>query len=227
VQHGAGTVEDTLPANSAMSETCPWIRVSYGCRRHRIGFVDGHGVGCSPAAPRYSIDFAQCPGSAVAQCGTLRVPANWSHPKGRKISVAVARDPADDPSHRIGTLFFNPGGPGDGAVKYVIAADTFFSETLRARFDVVGVDPRGVGGSTPITCATRRCVSPWACEGGWLGLSYGTQLDALYVQLHPRHTGVTALPTVRCGGKTRPPSTTHSSCVPRNIQFPSRVPCVL
>ncbi|MFL6132529.1 MAG: alpha/beta fold hydrolase [Nocardioidaceae bacterium] len=106
----------------------------------------------SLGAPRYSIDFAQCPGSAVAQCGSLRVPANWSHPKGRKINVAVARRPADDPAHRIGTLFFNPGGPGDGAVKYVIAADTFFSETLRARFDIVGVDPRGVGGSTPITC---------------------------------------------------------------------------
>jgi pimeloyl-ACP methyl ester carboxylesterase len=106
----------------------------------------------SAAAPRYSIDFAQCPGSAVAQCGTLRVPADWSHPKGRKINVAVARRPADDPAHRIGTLFFNPGGPGDGGVKYVIAADTFFSDTLRARFDIVSVDPRGVGESTPITC---------------------------------------------------------------------------
>src|SRR5215210_9132659 len=106
----------------------------------------------STAAPRYSIDFAQCPGSAVAQCGTLRVPADWSHPKGRKINVAVARRPADDPAHRIGTLFFNPGGPGDGGVKYVIAADTYFSDTLRARFDIVSVDPRGVGESTPITC---------------------------------------------------------------------------
>src|SRR3954447_3289323 len=106
----------------------------------------------SLGAPRYSIDFAQCPGSAVAQCGSLRVPANWSHPKGRKINVAVARRPADDPAHRIGTLFFNPGGPGDGAVKYVIAADTFFSETLRARFDLVGMDPRATGGSTKVHC---------------------------------------------------------------------------
>ncbi|MFG1627485.1 alpha/beta fold hydrolase [Kribbella sp. NPDC049227] len=66
--------------------------------------------------------------------------------------MAVARRPADDPAHRIGTLFFNPGGPGDGAVKYVIEADTFFSATLRARFDIVGLDPRGVGASTPIRC---------------------------------------------------------------------------
>ena len=101
---------------------------------------------------QYRIAWAPCPGSAVTQCGTLRVPADWSHPHGPKINVAVARHPADDPAHRIGTLFFNPGGPGDGGVKYVIAADTFFSDTLRARFDIVSVDPRGVGDSTPIRC---------------------------------------------------------------------------
>ncbi|GAB3403132.1 alpha/beta hydrolase [Flindersiella endophytica] len=88
----------------------------------------------------------------MVRCGTLRVPVDWSRPNGAKIDVAVARRPADDPAHRIGTLFFNPGGPGDGGVRYVIAADTFFSDTLRARFDIVSVDPRGVGGSTPITC---------------------------------------------------------------------------
>lgn len=88
----------------------------------------------------------------MVRCGTLRVPADWSRPKGPKIDVAVARRPADDPAHRIGTLFFNPGGPGDGGVKYVIAAETYFSATLRARFDLVAVDPRGVGASTPISC---------------------------------------------------------------------------
>lgn len=104
------------------------------------------------ATSPYHIDFAPCPGSAVVRCGTLRVPADWAAPKGPKITVAVARRPADDPAHRIGTLFYNPGGPGDGAVDNVIAADTFFSATLRARFDIVGLDPRGVGSSTPITC---------------------------------------------------------------------------
>src|SRR4051794_22141818 len=109
-------------------------------------------AGQSEAAPRHRIHFAPCPGSSVTQCGVLRVPADWSHPSGPKISVAVARRFADDPAHRIGTLFFNPGGPGDGGVKYVIAADTFFSDSLRARFDIISVDPRGVGASTPISC---------------------------------------------------------------------------
>ena len=111
---------------------------------------------------RYSIDFAPCPGSAVAQCGTLSVPANWAHPRGRKINVAVARRPADDPVHRVGTLFYNPGGPGDGGVRYVVAADTYFSRALRAHFDIVSVDPRGVGESTPIACGIAALTPDYA-----------------------------------------------------------------
>src|SRR4249920_3825525 len=77
------------------------------------------GQSVTAGSVQYSIAWAPCPGSEVTQCGTLRVPADWSHPNGPKINVAVARRPADDPAHRIGTLFFNLGGPGDGDVKYV------------------------------------------------------------------------------------------------------------
>jgi pimeloyl-ACP methyl ester carboxylesterase len=68
------------------------------------------------------------------------------------MTVAVARRPADDPAHRVGTLFFNAGGPGDGEVKYVVDNDSYFSPTLRARFDIVGVDPRATGGSGHVRC---------------------------------------------------------------------------
>jgi pimeloyl-ACP methyl ester carboxylesterase len=112
-----------------------------------VSAAQSDGVG-----PPYKIDFGPCLGSAVAKCGILRVPVDWAQPKGPKIDVAVARRPADDQAHKIGTLFYNPGGPGDGGVRYVIAAETYFSATLRARFDIVSVDPRGVGNSTPITC---------------------------------------------------------------------------
>ena len=110
------------------------------------------GLSVSSASPQFRIDWAPCPGAETTQCGTLRVPVDWAHPNGPKLSVAVARRPAADPAHRIGTLFFNPGGPGDGGVDNVMAAETYFSETLRARFDIVSVDPRGIGNSTPIRC---------------------------------------------------------------------------
>lgn len=110
------------------------------------------GPAAAAAPPQYRIEWAPCPGSATTQCGTLQVPVDWSQPGGATIGVAVARHPASDPGRRIGTLFFNPGGPGDGAARYVVAADTYFSETLRSRFDIVGMDPRGIGASTPIRC---------------------------------------------------------------------------
>ena len=108
--------------------------------------VSGH------AAERYTIDFAPCPAAPTKQCGTMRVPLDWSKPRGAKITVNVARRPADDPARRVGTLFFNAGGPGDGEVKYVVDQDSYFSPTLRARFDIVGVDPRGTGTADDIRC---------------------------------------------------------------------------
>ncbi len=102
--------------------------------------------------PASSIDWAPCPGSDVAQCGTLDVPVDWSQRRGERITLAVARRPADRPEARVGTLFYNPGGPGDGGVDYVVNAELIFSATLRERFDIVAMDPRGVGGSTPVVC---------------------------------------------------------------------------
>jgi pimeloyl-ACP methyl ester carboxylesterase len=105
------------------------------------------------ASGGFSVDWATCDGAPGVQCGSLEVPLDWAAPEGARITVAVARRPADDPDRRVGTLFFNPGGPGDGATRYVEGAEQVFSTTLLSRFDIVGMDPRGVGGSTPISCA--------------------------------------------------------------------------
>ena len=85
-------------------------------------------------------------------CGTLHVPLDWSHPHGEQISLSAVRRPADDPAHKIGTLFFNPGGPGDTPAGYIIGAEQVFSAALRARFDLVGLTPRAVGASTRVHC---------------------------------------------------------------------------
>src|SRR3984885_9371984 len=45
------------------------------------------------------------------QCATARVPLSYRHPRGTTISIAVLRHLATDPARRIGTLFFNAGGP--------------------------------------------------------------------------------------------------------------------
>jgi pimeloyl-ACP methyl ester carboxylesterase len=104
------------------------------------------------SAGAFKVDWKPCPDAPTVQCGTLQVPLDWSKPKGERVPIAVARRPADNPAARIGTLFYNPGGPGAGAARNVVAADTFFSATLRARFDLVGMDPRGMGNSVQVRC---------------------------------------------------------------------------
>lgn len=112
--------------------------------------ASGAVVAAAPA--RFSVNWTPCPNAPTKQCGTMRVPVDWSKPRGEQITVAVARRPADDPAHRIGTLFFNAGGPGDGEVHYVVDDDWYFSPTLHARFDIVGLDPRATGGSAQPRC---------------------------------------------------------------------------
>jgi pimeloyl-ACP methyl ester carboxylesterase len=86
------------------------------------------------------------------QCGTLEVPLDWAHPHGEAISLALVRRPAEAPEQRVGSLLFNPGGPGGAGAAWVERLPETFSPTLRQRFDIIGFDPRGVGRSTAVRC---------------------------------------------------------------------------
>jgi pimeloyl-ACP methyl ester carboxylesterase len=66
------------------------------------------------------------------------------------IELSASRAPAT--GDRIGALFINPGGPGAGARQFAATLAFVLPSEVNERFDIVGVDPRGVGGSTPIDC---------------------------------------------------------------------------
>src|SRR5688572_2349490 len=69
-------------------------------------------------------------GGAGAECATARVPLDYDKPHGRTLDVAVARVQASDPQRRIGSLFFNFGGPGAPAAAYVEAFGAALFPTL-------------------------------------------------------------------------------------------------
>jgi pimeloyl-ACP methyl ester carboxylesterase len=87
------------------------------------------------------------------ECGTVQVPLDHDGPTGGTISIAVVRLPASDQSRKLGSLFLNPGGPGGSGFDFALfAAPVLFSSEVRARFDIVGFDPRGVIRSSPLRC---------------------------------------------------------------------------
>ncbi len=116
-----------------------------------------YGVTPAPApaapAPPAKIVWTTCPEDKQVQCGTMTVPADWADPYGPTTVLTVARRPATDPAQRLGALLVNPGGPGGSAVDFTFGATTFFGAELRKRFDIVGMDPRGVGRSSPVLCS--------------------------------------------------------------------------
>ncbi|MET9869107.1 MULTISPECIES: alpha/beta hydrolase [unclassified Streptomyces] len=88
---------------------------------------------------------------AGARCADVTVPLDYADPGGRTITVAISRIPATDTGRRVGPLLLNGGGPGGqtlGDPPWVRKA----MKDVGARYDVVGVDPRFVGRSTPLDC---------------------------------------------------------------------------
>ena len=97
------------------------------------------------------IPWQPCGGSF--ECARVKVPLDHDEPTAKQISLAVIRIPAADPAHRIGSLFVNPGGPGNSGVDFVREdALSVLPAAVHDRFDIVGFDPRGVARSTPFRC---------------------------------------------------------------------------
>jgi pimeloyl-ACP methyl ester carboxylesterase len=95
------------------------------------------------------------------QCARLQVPLDYAAPDGPTAGIAVLRQKAT--GQRIGSLLFNPGGPGASGLGMVASLGPQLADSpLGQRFDLVGFDPRGVGASTPaIDCLTD---AEWVAE---------------------------------------------------------------
>ena len=98
---------------------------------------------------------------AGARCADVTVPLDYSDPGGPTISVAISRIRATGTDRRVGPLLLNGGGPGGqslGDPPWVRKA----MKDVAARYDVVGVDPRFIGRSSPLDCR-------WPTGSAWRG----------------------------------------------------------
>ena len=95
------------------------------------------------------------------QCTGVRVPLDYARPNGRTLRLAVIRLPATGPGRPLGDLFLNPGGPGASGVQFLREAAAAFPAAVRARFDLVSFDPRGIGASDPVHCLSDRQLTAY------------------------------------------------------------------
>ena len=109
----------------------------------------------APRIPVPALAWGNCPSAAAGgastvgfKCSTATVPMDYAKPAGGAFHLALIKYPAEGTAGRLGTLFWNPGGPSDAGTEYLPAAIKGFPIAVRRRFDIVSWDPRGMGGRT-------------------------------------------------------------------------------
>ncbi|MFH9616626.1 alpha/beta hydrolase [Streptomyces pratensis] len=89
--------------------------------------------------------------AAGADCADITVPLDYAAPGGRTITVAISRLQATDTTHRVGPLLLNDGGPAAPGLHMPLTKSEVMGE-VADRYDLIGMDPRFVGRSTPLDC---------------------------------------------------------------------------
>ena len=93
------------------------------------------------------------------ECATLTVPLDRHGRQPGGVELAVIRSPATGTSEeRIGSVFFNPGGPGGSGLDFFSLVYEQMPERMLRHYDLVSWDPRGVGATVP---ALIDCPMPW------------------------------------------------------------------
>ncbi|MBO8185454.1 alpha/beta hydrolase [Streptomyces spirodelae] len=123
----------------------------------RVPESAGVKAAAADAAAR-GIEWRHCPAAerlpGFVECGTVSVPVDYARPDGEQIHLTVSRARATgDSDQHLGSLVYNPGGPGGSAMKFPLYSKLGgLWKRLNASYDFVGYAPRGVGRSDPLSC---------------------------------------------------------------------------
>ncbi|KAI3395658.1 hypothetical protein diail_1024 [Diaporthe ilicicola] len=131
-----------------------------------IASAAGHVVGRRQTPPAAgNMTFVPCPtidpftpqtANLGLLCANMSVPIKHDQPGGEQVQLTIVKMPAK--GQRVGNLFINPGGPGAPASTQILSfatGDLPVSQAMVNSFDIIAMDPRGVGMSTPSRCDTK------------------------------------------------------------------------
>lgn len=117
-------------------------------------------------APEYASYYSQalawtsCEGGGF-DCATVTAPRDWADPAAGDVELAVIRRRADG-AQPLGSLLVNPGGPGVSGYDFArVAAGSVFPASVRAAYDIVGFDPRGVARSEGVRCLDATAMDAY------------------------------------------------------------------
>jgi pimeloyl-ACP methyl ester carboxylesterase len=118
-------------------------------------------VDASALKPFYtqSLHWTDC---GMGKCTRMKVPIDYANPGGKTLQVAIEVVPALGPGGR--RLFLNPGGPGASGLQFADYLADKISPKVRRHYDLVNVDPRGVGESTPVDCMSKSAFAAFAAS---------------------------------------------------------------
>ncbi|MER6611694.1 alpha/beta hydrolase [Streptomyces sp. NPDC000927] len=161
------------------------------------------------------------PGSALenagARCADVTVPLDYSDPGGRTLTVAISRLRATDSRHRVGPLIINPGGPGSSGLDLPPLIRAAMKET-GPRYDIIGMDPRFVGRSTPLDCGWPVGLSLFSSGVGRPGFDRQVVLQKNLAD-RCRATNASALPHVTTRNTARDMDVVRGALGERKISY--------
>ncbi len=112
-----------------------------------------------------SDQFAKSFDKSNASCTSVLVPALYEGTQElADFKIEMMRQPATG-DNKLGTLFINPGGPGESGIEELQWTD--FPAEIRASYDIVGFDPRGVNKSAPTSGNQIKCSTKDDFETYW------------------------------------------------------------
>lgn len=97
---------------------------------------------------------------SAGQCASLRVPLDYTDLSRGDITLAISRLPHSGPNFQ-GSIVINPGGPGESGLEFAKYAAKHLAPDVAREFDFIGLDPRGVQNSAPVTCMTPKQTAAW------------------------------------------------------------------
>ncbi|MDO5035177.1 MAG: alpha/beta hydrolase [Actinomycetaceae bacterium] len=96
------------------------------------------------------------------KCARVQVPLDYENPSGASIELQLLKY---SKSRNAKPLIYNPGGPGGSAVASLPdMADYVFTDAVLNEYDLIAVDPRGVGLSAPVRCLSDEEIDEARAE---------------------------------------------------------------